>query len=165
MTMAVSWTTPSCNMQSSNSRHSPMVGSMPIFKMALPSNQLETSPNLQENNYSMQCKMAKVHTSSTMAICNEMCTQRVQYCSHFARWNFKGREILRSQGGNMKHGHTFRCPVYVLQNVLAAGNKIPKWSPRARLGINLGPFPHRARNVNLVLNLDTGHCSPQFHCW
>ncbi|KAL7488631.1 hypothetical protein ACHAW6_014233 [Cyclotella cf. meneghiniana] len=20
-------------------------------------------------------------------------------------------------------------------------------------------------NVNLVLNLDTSHCSPQFHCW
>ncbi|KAL7483183.1 hypothetical protein ACHAW6_008826, partial [Cyclotella cf. meneghiniana] len=34
----------------------------------------------------------------------------------------------------------------------------------ARLGVNLGPSPYHARNVNLVLNQDTGHCSPQFHC-
>ncbi|KAL7484353.1 hypothetical protein ACHAW6_009991 [Cyclotella cf. meneghiniana] len=45
---------PSSNMQSSNSRHSPTVGSMPIFKLALLGEQSETSPSLQENNYSMQ---------------------------------------------------------------------------------------------------------------
>ncbi|KAL7482346.1 hypothetical protein ACHAW6_008014 [Cyclotella cf. meneghiniana] len=64
----------------------------------------------------------------------------------------------------MKHSHTFGCPAYALHDVLAAGNKISKWSPRARLGVNLGPSPHHARNVHLDLNLGTGHCSPQFHC-
>jgi hypothetical protein len=32
------------------------------------------------------------------------------------------------------------------------------------LGLNLGPSPNHARSVNLVLNLSTGLCSPQFHC-
>ncbi|KAL7486990.1 hypothetical protein ACHAW6_012591 [Cyclotella cf. meneghiniana] len=65
---------------------------------------------------------------------------------------------------NMWDNHTFGCPVYALSNVLASGKSLPKWSPRARLGINLGPSPHHAQNIYLVLNLDTSLCSPQFHC-
>jgi hypothetical protein len=67
-------------------------------------------------------------------------------------------------GSRMKENHTFGCPVFALQNDLAAGNAIPKWAPRARLGLNLGPSPHHARNINLVLNLSTGLVSPQYHC-
>jgi hypothetical protein len=67
-------------------------------------------------------------------------------------------------GANMKHVHTFACPVFALQNALAAGNAVTKWSPRARLGLNLGPSPMHAKNVYLVLNLSTGLVSPQYHC-
>ena len=67
-------------------------------------------------------------------------------------------------GCNMKHMHTFCCPVFALSNALAAGNSIPKWSPRAQIGLNLGPSPMHARNVYLVLNLHTGLVSPQYHC-
>ncbi len=67
-------------------------------------------------------------------------------------------------GANMKHVHTFACPVFALQNALAAGNAVPKWSPRAQLGLNLGPSPMHARNIYLVLNLSTGLVSPQYHC-
>jgi hypothetical protein len=67
-------------------------------------------------------------------------------------------------GANMKHLHNFGCPVFALNNALAAGNPIPKWSPRARIGLNLGPSPMHARNVYLVLNLHTGLVSPQYHC-
>jgi hypothetical protein len=67
-------------------------------------------------------------------------------------------------GSKMRDNHTFGCPVFALQNALAAGNTIPKWSPRARLGFNLGPSPSHARNVALVLNLSTGLVSPQYHC-
>ena len=63
----------------------------------------------------------------------------------------------------MRHMHTLFCPVFALQNELASGNKIPKWSPRARLGMNLGQSPTHARNVYLVLNLETGLVSPQLH--
>jgi hypothetical protein len=35
-------------------------------------------------------------------------------------------------GGNMKHMHTLGCSVFALQNALASGNTLPRWSPRAR---------------------------------
>jgi hypothetical protein len=40
---------------------------------------------------------------------------------------------------------------------------IPKWEPRARMGIYVGRSPSHASNVALVLNPRTGHVSPQFH--
>jgi hypothetical protein len=55
------------------------------------------------------------------------------------------------------------CPVYVLDNNLQAGNKIPKWMPRARVGIYLGKSIQHARSILLVLNPRTGMVSPQFH--
>ncbi len=67
-------------------------------------------------------------------------------------------------GAKMAHNHTFACPVFTLQNELAAGNTIPKWSLKAHLGLNLGPSPMHARNMYLVLNLSTGLVSPQYHC-
>ena len=51
-----------------------------------------------------------------------------------------------------------------LHSALASSNSIPRWDPRARLGLNLGPSPTHARNVHLVLSLSTGLVSPQFHC-
>jgi hypothetical protein len=56
----------------------------------------------------------------------------------------------------MKHHHVFGCPVFALENNLAAGSSIPHWSPHAHLGVNLGSSPSHARNVYLVLNLHTG---------
>ena len=38
-----------------------------------------------------------------------------------------------------------------------------KWEPRARTGVYLGHSPTHAGNVALVLNLITGHVSPQYH--
>jgi len=66
-------------------------------------------------------------------------------------------------GFRMKNNHAFACSVFTLQNSLAAGTTIPKWSPRSCLGLNLGPSPNHTRNVNRVLNLNTGLVSPQFH--
>ena len=63
----------------------------------------------------------------------------------------------------LRHNHTFGCPVFALNPRLQDGKAIHKWNPRARLGINLGPSPRHARSVNLVLKLDTGLVSPQFH--
>ncbi len=64
----------------------------------------------------------------------------------------------------MKHVHSFARPVFALQNALASGKLLPRWSPRARLDLNLGPSPTHARNVYLVLNLMTRCVSPQYHC-
>lgn len=59
--------------------------------------------------------------------------------------------------------HTFGCPAFVLNSALQSGNKIPRWSDRAMSGIYLGRSPQHADNVSLILNLRTGHVSPQFH--
>jgi hypothetical protein len=64
----------------------------------------------------------------------------------------------------MKHHHAFGCPVFALENDLAAGSSIPHWSPRSHLSVNLGSSPSHTRNVYLVLNLHTGCVSPQYHC-
>ena len=67
-------------------------------------------------------------------------------------------------GSNMKHVHTLGCPMFALQNTLASGKSLPRWSPCICLGLNLGPSPMHARNVYLVLHLTTGCVSPQYHC-
>ena len=65
---------------------------------------------------------------------------------------------------NLEHFHPFGCPVYVLDERLQGGNKLPRWEPRARVGIHLGRSPHHAASVGLILNTETGHVSPQYHC-
>ena len=40
---------------------------------------------------------------------------------------------------------------------------IPKWEPRAQMGVYVGQSPSHASNVALVLNSRTGHVLPQFH--
>jgi hypothetical protein len=61
--------------------------------------------------------------------------------------------------------HPFGCPVYVLDSKLQSGNgSIPRWEPRSRVGVYLGHSSEHAGSVALVLNLTTGHVSPQFHC-
>ncbi len=64
----------------------------------------------------------------------------------------------------MKHHHAFGCPMFAIENDLAAGSSIPHWSPCAHLVVNLGSSPSHTRNIYLVLNLHTGCVSPQYHC-
>ena len=63
----------------------------------------------------------------------------------------------------LPRSHVFGCPVYVLDASLQDGKKIPKWSPRARLGLFLGFSELHFSQVPLILNVSTGHISPQFH--
>eukprot|EP00590_Aulacoseira_subarctica_P001421 CAMPEP_0172414700 /NCGR_PEP_ID=MMETSP1064-20121228/1332_1 /TAXON_ID=202472 /ORGANISM="Aulacoseira subarctica , Strain CCAP 1002/5" /LENGTH=1323 /DNA_ID=CAMNT_0013151491 /DNA_START=262 /DNA_END=4233 /DNA_ORIENTATION=+ len=60
--------------------------------------------------------------------------------------------------------HHFGCPVYVLHRNLQSGKKGRKWENRARVGIYVGHSIQHAKSVALVLSLDTGLVSPQFHC-
>jgi hypothetical protein len=62
-----------------------------------------------------------------------------------------------------KNFHPFGCPVYILDSRLASGNSIPKWQPRARVGVYLGLSPCHAGTVALVLNPRTLRVSPQYH--
>jgi hypothetical protein len=54
--------------------------------------------------------------------------------------------------------------VYVLKKELQDGKKAQKWTDRTRIGINLGYSPRHTHSVSLILNLETGLVSPQFHC-
>jgi hypothetical protein len=133
--------------------------SMPTFKMALPS---EPSRTFLE---SARKQLLHVHARWPEAV-------------HFASWPYALRnaayghnnplvledgtsrlELFSSirVGSNLKHVHTFGCPVFALQNMLASGSQLPRWSPHARLGLNLGLSLH-ARNVYLVLNLVNRVC-------
>ena len=67
-------------------------------------------------------------------------------------------------GVKLQKIHVFGAPVFALSNELGSGSSLPKWSPRCRLGIHLGPSTEHARNVYLVLNPITGLVSPQYHC-
>jgi hypothetical protein len=52
---------------------------------------------------------------------------------------------------------------YVLDPKLQAGQKIPRWQPRSRQGIFVGSSNFHSSEVPLVLNLQTGSITPQFH--
>ena len=64
---------------------------------------------------------------------------------------------------NLNHFQPFGCPVFVLDNKMQSGQKLPKWEVRLRVGVCLGMSMQHARSVALVPNPKTGHVSPQFH--
>ena len=64
---------------------------------------------------------------------------------------------------DLTDSHVWGCPVYVLSAPLQGDIKTPRWDMRSRVGVYLGPSPNHATSVPLVLNLATGHVSPQFH--
>ena len=63
----------------------------------------------------------------------------------------------------LRRARVFGAPCYILDHNFRDGKKIPKWKPRARLGMWLGFSPHHSSSVGLVLNLQTGKITPQFH--
>ena len=59
--------------------------------------------------------------------------------------------------------HMWGCPIYVIDNMLQQGHKLPKWQPRYRRGIFVTLSTNLSCDVNMILNPDTGHIYPQFH--
>ena len=65
---------------------------------------------------------------------------------------------------NIKHWYPFAFLVYVLEIKLQDEKKLyNKWKSRSKVGIYLGRSPLHARNIALILNLETGLVSPHFH--
>ena len=61
--------------------------------------------------------------------------------------------------------HTFGCPVFVLKREMQDNQRIMnKWNTRARIGSYMGQSKIHSSKVSLVLNINTGPISPQFHC-
>ena len=59
--------------------------------------------------------------------------------------------------------HVWGCPVYVLDKTIADGKKIPRWETRSKRQVFVGLSRKHASSVPLVLNLETGAITPQFH--
>eukprot|EP00956_Cyclotella_meneghiniana_P031730 scaffold84308_cov35-Cyclotella_meneghiniana.AAC.2 len=58
---------------------------------------------------------------------------------------------------DLRNFHTFGCPCYILDSRAQVDPKgVPKWEPRARLGIYLGHSPAHAGSVALVMNPSSG---------
>jgi len=74
--------------------------------------------------------------------------------------SFTGTKIA----SNPIQWHSFGCPAYVLVQGLQTDTAIHhKWKTWSRVGVYLGRSPQHARDVSLVLNLNTGLASLQFH--
>jgi hypothetical protein len=69
----------------------------------------------------------------------------------------------RSDHSDLRRTHVFGCPIYVLDPDLQDGKRIPKWTSRARKGMFVGFSSEHSSQCPLVLNLETGHISPQYH--
>ena len=69
----------------------------------------------------------------------------------------------RSNHDDLRRAHVFGCPVYVLDARLQNGKTIPKWESRSRQGMFVGFSSDHSSLVPLVLNLETGNISPQYH--
>ena len=73
---------------------------------------------------------------------------------------FTGSTVPRHR---LKDLHVWGCPIYVLDPHLQAGQKLPRWEPRSRRGVFMG-FSHlHSSEVPLILNLETGSITPQYH--
>jgi hypothetical protein len=71
--------------------------------------------------------------------------------------------------GKLANQRIVASTVYVdhasdLKKELQDHKKIRKWSDRTRIGINLGYSSRHVLSVSLILNLQTGLVSPQYHC-
>ena len=69
----------------------------------------------------------------------------------------------RTPRHKLRDMHVWGCPTYVLDPTLQQGKKLPRWQPRSRQGMFLGLSPKHSSDVPLILNLNTGSISPQFH--
>ena len=69
----------------------------------------------------------------------------------------------KSDYSAIREAKCWGCPAYVLDPKIQDGKKLPRWSPRSKLGQFLGRSKNHAGTVGLIRNLNTGKISPQFH--
>jgi hypothetical protein len=73
---------------------------------------------------------------------------------------FTGSTVPRHR---LKELHVWGCPIYVLDPQLQGGQKLPRWEPRSRRGVFMGFSNLHSSEVPLVLKLETGSITPQYH--
>jgi len=63
----------------------------------------------------------------------------------------------------LREFHVWGCPVYVLDSHLANNKKLPRWQPRSGRHIYVGNSKTHSHSIPLVLSLDTGKITAQYH--
>ena len=138
---------------------------MPITKMGERRNALEIYAKLPGRNFCMQNQDGQKKYPLIFGLMPY--DMRMTYATVFQikrtaalHWNVSSVNV----SSNLTDFHTFGCPVYTLNARLATGSgTLSPWQSRSQLGLNLGPSPRHARNCHLVLNINTGTVSPQYH--
>jgi len=64
---------------------------------------------------------------------------------------------------DISYFHPFGCPVFILNKKLQNSLKIPRWDPCCHRGIDLGRSQNHADNAAIVLDLNTGSITAQYH--
>ena len=59
--------------------------------------------------------------------------------------------------------HPLFCPAYALDKTIAAGHKLPRWTPRSERYIYVGLSDKHASTVPLLLNPRTGAIIANYH--
>ena len=71
--------------------------------------------------------------------------------------------LLHFGNNDLQQLHVFSCPIYLLDAKLQDSKKVSKWTRCSRCGIYLGGSKIHSSTVHLILNLETGKVSPQYH--
>ncbi len=89
----------------------------------------------------------------------------IQQTSKYRIWYSPNKvwSSVRYPSSELLQTHVFGCPVCVLDASIQDEKKILKWTPWARLGLFLGFSDLHSSQVPLVMNVETGKISPQFH--
>ena len=70
---------------------------------------------------------------------------------------------VRQRPTNLTKLHVWGAPAYVLDKAIADGKSLPRWRPRSGRFVHVGISPDHRGMIPLVMNLDTGKITPQFH--
>ena len=112
----------------------------------------------------LNAEMASSFVSSPMAVRTKTCDVHKKQSTRYSWRNITNREVQRRSSVTIiENMHIFGCLVCALDSNLEFNKSMPKWNPRARMGLNIGTSPKHARNINVILNLQTRIASPQFH--
>ena len=112
-----------------------------------------------------QSKMAKCGPLESVAICSENCCVHAQHCSCSAGCQITTRDVhwCPRRLSNERQSR-LRMPSLRIAEQSCRRQYHSQMVASTRLGLNLSASPNHAQNINLVLNLNTGLASPQFHC-
>jgi hypothetical protein len=109
--------------------------------------------------------MARRHRPIFMALCFETCKQCTQQHSAQRSKVLTSRNVCQCfHRTPFRNFHHFGAPAYVFNNNSQQGQKAKKWEQRERIGVYSGQSMQYAHTIMLVLSLQSGNFSPQYHC-